>query len=494
MIEIKTKNRQLLVLGLATSILSLGGFGYLGYNDYTESTRLVEADAMLQGKIQKARREIAMIPRLEKDILQLRHRVQRHAAILPDDPEIHAYVDQLTRFSSESGVEIRELDATDVRRRAGRKKQKKEAFEAVTYKLEVAGSFDQIMSFLDMVENHYDRFVRIKSLTVKSEKATKDEEIPPLIASLDVETYVYNAKTKAGGAVKIRREDAKLDQLRAGGQLTDEVESLKGERYVYEGAKGRRDPLRDPRTKVNRTPTEAPRDRDQRHLVAGFRERFTRIRTAIAKEAECENWVSRYQIVRTNNKELGALGDELLKTYQQKLIVDPELLEEFKTEVLAPFKALAKERQIEDPFDLPEDRLRAQLVKMRRYLDSGRYREAIDSYEELAVFKKDLPPDADNQLTRFFKEAEPLVEKAKKLHEVQSLEIKITGVIVDHAHPERSLVIINGRPLGAGETVSEGLSVTEVGESVVKFTYRDFEFERPVRERPSPKGKEKGRD
>ncbi|WP_410961806.1 hypothetical protein, partial [Salmonella sp. SAL4359] len=87
----------------------------------------------------------------------------QYVRILPDEKEINEFVDQLTKFAGKSEVRIKKLDDEEARARSGRNQQgATAAFDRIVYKLSIEGNCEQLLSFMDLFENH-ERFVRIGS-------------------------------------------------------------------------------------------------------------------------------------------------------------------------------------------------------------------------------------------------------------------------------------------------------------------------------------------
>ena len=104
--KLKNGNTRVVLICAVTTVLALGGFGYFTWVDMDHMEELDQASASLDAKIRKADGEIRNIPALEDRVLILREQVKEYVTILPDDAEIHAFVDQLTRFETESGVVV----------------------------------------------------------------------------------------------------------------------------------------------------------------------------------------------------------------------------------------------------------------------------------------------------------------------------------------------------------------------------------------------------
>ncbi len=149
MLNLKDKNKQLLFGSLAAGVVLVGVAGWLSFRDWSEVEELRAASEGLRGQIGKADGEIATIPRFEDEVLILRENLNDYVAILPDDNQIHAFVDQLVTFAGKAGVEITKLDDTAAKQRRVRKDKAREAFDRVTYKLSLHATADELLAFVD---------------------------------------------------------------------------------------------------------------------------------------------------------------------------------------------------------------------------------------------------------------------------------------------------------------------------------------------------------
>ena len=150
MLSITNRRQQVLFGSIVCGVAVLGLLGWLIYSDMEEIKETQKSSQTMQGKIRKAEADINTIADFEEQVLILRERVKEYVRILPDDTEIHEFVDKLTQFAQEAGVDLVQLDDTGAQRRAGPKSKKKEAFERVVYKLKLRSPTDSLLRFLSL--------------------------------------------------------------------------------------------------------------------------------------------------------------------------------------------------------------------------------------------------------------------------------------------------------------------------------------------------------
>ena len=258
--------------------------------------------------------------------------------ILPDDAEIHAFVDQLTRFETESGVVVTRLDDTQARQRRSARRRGPSAFESITYKLTLRGTTRQLLAFMDLLENDYDRFVRIPTFEVQ---AFDDRRSGPQVADevsrqhsidLELETYVYNPKKRGRGHVTIPNEPRKLERLRDDGKLEVFASDVTLVRHEIEVRPNRRDPFVDPRVLTSQIDEEERRA--QQDELEDLKGRFQVLRKALALEGEEANLVKRVQATDKNNAFLSTLAADVNGRVDEQFFTVLELAKEFETVVL----------------------------------------------------------------------------------------------------------------------------------------------------------------
>jgi Tfp pilus assembly protein PilO len=482
------KTRFLLSLGVATLVLG-GGFGWLTYTDWSEVSRLDTEAEGFRDRIAKADVEIRKIAGLEDRVLTLRQDVQNYVTILPDDAEIHSFVDKLTEFATETGVSINKLDDTAARQRKVRGKgASAEAFERITYKLELSGTTHALIAFIDLFENQYDRFVRIPSFQIKAfeDRSSGRDEVDPLSivrahdVSMSIETYVYNPRTKAKGGepVEIINEGPKLARLRAEGALSNSGRDLVLVRYDYEPDEMRRDPFVDPRIllPVNQRISEEDR-RNQSKILEDLSARIEALKASIDKNEQVLSIVERLKLLEADDKVLSALQHEVTQVEEGKVLTIREVAQEFQSTVKVPLDLLAERRgSRRSSATVSLKNIEQKVLAMEESLNARAFAKVVEIDMEIRQLKELLadPLEARDLVAR----GDKALALAKAHLEFEAMKFVVSGCVVYKGDASQSVAIINGKSYSPGELVADDLKVTAVTPSELVFDFRGVRMTR----------------
>lgn len=476
MTNISTRNKHLLWASIGVGVLLVGGFGWLSWRDWTEVQETAEASAALQAKITRSEAEIRKIPALEENVLVLRERVKEYVTILPDDAEVTALVDKLTEFAKDSGAEITKLDDTVVKQRLNRKEKAAEAFDRVTFKLSLVATCDEYLTFLDLFENKYERFVNIPSFKVAAfdDRGRQESGSAPERAhkiDLDLETYVYNSKSRGGDMVSIPKERQKLEKLRELGRLEASAGDLKPVRYDLQPVQGRRDPFVDPRL-VHAPDGKVPEEERRRQLktLDELKNRLKEIVEAVKKEEGQADAVRRLQMQEANDARILELDAEVTRLAQAEWFTVPEYAAEADSAVVAPLKALKEQRGAPGLLKVGPQEIEERVASLEAALASGDYRKAVTLAQELQQLRARIKDD--ERLIPIFQRAEDAGRKAATFLEFAAMDFRFGGCVCFAADPSQSVIIINERSFSPGETVADGLVITSITAHDIAFDFR----------------------
>lgn len=481
MINLKDPNKRMVVISGGASVLVLGALGYLGWTDWQEIGTLRGEHDSLRTAIAKADTEIQQVGDIEDRVLVLRERVKDHAAILPDDSEIYAFVDKLTEFARQSGVTVTGLDDTAAKQRKTKSAATREAFDRVTYKLKLVASTASFIKFLDLFENKYERFVNIPSFKLKGgefdDKLHKAADDVRHELDLEIETYVYNPKAKTGDVVPIPKEQAKLERLRASGRLNEPGNDIKLVRYDYREVQGRRDPFVDPRLSLaaNGKISEELR-RQQFTALEEAKKLWQGVLDQIAKEMTAKDPIARIQAQEATNASIRDLSGVVDRHVSAKTFTVSEFQRDFADSVEAPLRALQAERGTGTGFELSLADIETRVAEMETSLEKGAYDRVVALHREVTELRPRIPVSP---------EGEPLWQRAEAAHkragtymEFAAKEIAFGGCIVSDDDPSRSVIIVNGRSFSPGESVEEGLVITAIKAHEITFDFRGLKVTR----------------
>ncbi|MAG55794.1 MAG: hypothetical protein CMJ83_05845 [Planctomycetes bacterium] len=489
MLNLKKGNTRFLLIAAGITVSALGGFGWLTWSDLKRIDELGEETEGLEGKIRTAEGKIRTTAAVENRVLILREQIKESVTILPDDAEIHAFVDKLTQFERDSGVVVTKLDDTQARER-GKKRGKKaaKAFESITYKLAIKGTTPQLLGFVDLLENEYDRFVRIPSFKITA----FDERIDPAngpvdptsvlrqhVVALDLETFAYNPKKAGHDLVKIKNEAKKIEDLLESGLLEADNGDVQVVRFDLKETPGRRDPFVDPRIflAVNSPISEAQR-RHQLQVLSGLKTRIREISEAIAKEEEIENTVKRMQVVEQNNRILTGLATEVGKLAEdEKFFSVVDYAKEFHALVQTPLEGLmARLNRIDTEAIVQSRDVEHRVAQMQAAVGNKNWGLIIELHDEIQKLRErfETPP-----------ELAPMLAKADQMHRQASahrgfdaMKFKFGGCVTYEDDPQHAVIIINGRSFGPTELVAEGLVIKSITPTEVVFDYEGYRVSR----------------
>jgi Tfp pilus assembly protein PilO len=486
-VNLSNPKTRLIVICSAIIALGLGGFGYFVYSDMQRMDELEAETSDLDQKIRRADADIRTIPTREDEVLILRERVKEYVTILPDDSEINAFVDKLAEFERSTGIVYLKLDDAQARARTSRRGETKKTFEDITYKLNVLGTTEQLLAFLDEIENRYDRFVRITKLTIKAHdgrmgSSKKDEgvDLREIVrqhsVDIELETYVYNPKKGGADVVQIKGEAQKLERIREEGRL-DAADEVALVRYEIERHPGRRDPFVDPRIYLaeNSSIPDAER-RHQLQVLDDLKGKMVELQGAISKE-RVENVVTKMQIEDANNQVIAALYAEVRKLELEKFFSVPEYVKEFDSAVVVPMRAIAA--RLDGPAMpgmLPEHDVENRVNLMTKAMEDRQYGRTIELYDEIVKLLSRFTPT--EELQPMLTKARSMHDRAKVYRSFDELKFAFGGCIIYSDDPGQAVIIIDGRSFGPGEVVGDSLMIKAITQTEIVFNYQGLEVSR----------------
>jgi hypothetical protein len=479
-INLKDPNKRLVVISLAVTAVVLGLGGWLIWTDWKEVERLREEHETLRTQISRDDARLRTVGELEERVLVLREQVKDHAAILPDDAEIHAFVDKLTEFAAQSGVSITGLDDTQAKQRKTRAAASREAFDRVTYKLRLVAGTASFVKFLDLFENKYERFVNVPALRIKA--GDSDPRKVKQVAAIrheidmDLETYVYNPKGRIGEMVEIPKEAEKLERLRQSGRLTGERSDLQLARYTLRDFASRRDPFVDPRLSlaINSRSSEEAR-RVQLAKLDDVKAQFAILGADVDAERGLVDPVHRIQVQEANSARIREFDALVSRLETEGFFTVDEYLQEFQEVVLIPFRAIQALRG-DTHVEISLVDLETRVAGMEQALSEQAYDRVLTIHEEIQRLKGRLAAGSD--ATEVLGRAEAARRKAGVYLDFATKKFDFGGCIVSDDDPSRSVIIINGRSYSPGETVEEGLVITSIRRHDVGFDFRGVTVEK----------------
>jgi Tfp pilus assembly protein PilO len=451
-----------------------GAFGFFAWRDATTVAQTRDEIAGLQTQIEAASHKKAGIPALEREVIVLRENVDQYVKILPDNREINDFVNKINAFADQSEVVVTKLDDVDRKRNSRPGNKGKEAFEKVEYKLQLSGSVEGLLGFMNLFEN-YDRFVRISSIELKAAKNDDVRDSHGRVrhdVNVQLETFVYNGG-EGGGRAKIRDYETKRDAVRP--QIAQARQDIEIEKYERRADRARRDPFVDPR--VQGTENDPQALAKQKSLLEKLVSRFDEIEKALAKENAEQDLIKRSEMRRTNDGMLIDFSKEVVAAKSGGLITAAPLREEFQKKILDHIDSIVQSRGLsgnEAGISVADlERVRGKLTDL---FERGDYKSVLEQFEVLER-TSDLGSTTP-QAAGVLAEIQHIRDSARTQVEFAGRTISIQGLVY---RPEGSAVIINGRVLAAGEAVDPEVIVSRIDEGEVEFTFKNVKIVRLVR-------------
>ncbi len=472
------QHKKTLWITIGVCVVGIGGFGWFGYQDWLARDEAITKIASTQTEIERSEQQIRSIPELEERVIALRESVKECARILPDDKEINSFVQQLTEFASKAGVRIIKLDDEDARVRSSRNKKGATAtFDRVVYKISLEGQVEQVLRFMDLFEGH-ERFVRISTFKIVHHAQAQpgvDALTIPHQVDIELETYVYNPKTKNYTQVEIPQEAMKVEKLRQSGKVpADPMAEVHLAVYHRDAPRDRRDIFLDPRLVGDKKAREAEAARKKgEEVISQFAEKLKEVIGSITAEAKIENTVRRLQQREKTDQLVKDLGASIAKHKAETPFTDDKLKERFSRDVERPFDEIVRARASGDDNTAQAfavEHLQDLIGRMKTAGDEGRWEDVVSVGDEVGQLKR-TAPDA-KPIQDLFKQAENF-ERVAKIHiEFKSRSYTFGGAVCYQSDPTHAVVIINGRPYSPGETVDGEVRVKTITPAEVTFEFR----------------------
>ena len=418
--------------------------------------------AGLREEMGKARERIAAIPARERDVILARENVDEISQILPDDKQVYDFVRRLRDFQDESEVRISSLDDSSPKRTTAK------TFEPVAYRIQLEGNLWQFLGFLSRLES-WQRFVRVPNIRISAgpRPANGDYEGVRHAIRMEVETFAYNP-----GKADIKRpEIPNYDQKRS--ELADAIAvartAFEEPPYDYRGARGRRDPLLDPRLPTAEgAGAGLPLD-EQNSLVERLRGEVEKLKADVERFRATENLIERADLRRTVEARLAALSDETGKIEREGKVNYLPLARRFRREVVEGLAIARRGFEAVMAEGPSAEELRVVAALMRERLAAGDIGAALDRFSIVA--ERLRVAEADPERAPLAAEVRELERRARLAEEFSRLKIQIGGVVV---RPDGAVAVINGRTVAEGDALDDDLLVRKIGVEEIEFQYRDL--------------------
>lgn len=466
----KLSERQRLIVTIAVSVVLTGGLLGLILKDRSEIEKVEQEIASLDQRIRAADQEIRRTKEREDKVLVFRAVESRELAILPRTQMIATFHNDLSTFLSEANLRFHELPESTPQESGLAK-----GIYVTRNALKFQGDAASTLKFVNRIESD-PRLIAVKALKVEGGERPRDDMGSPVLhdVEMQLETYYYNPEAGAVDRVHIPGAEARLQQA----DIREAIAAFQPERpdtYVLRPSASRRDPLIDPRRAASSSEGDPDLEEFQRQelLVFDLEKRMDDIDELVEQEralGDISQLFRRDRIANQIEKQLNELRARISQIDHSKAISFPELVQRMariraRTESLSGQRP---QRTLVVSADLARDRLEA----ISEMLDRGDYAEVEVQTSEWSQFLAGKQVDTDAKPV--LEQIEFLRVRARTLSEFKSIPIRVTGTIVNPHDEDRSVALINGRPMHVGDPLDgkDEVVLSRIERQAVLFTYQ----------------------
>ena len=479
----KLSEKQLLILTIGVAVLLTSGLGFLVWSDLSEIDREQQNIAQLREQIAGADVEIRKIPGREYQVIANREISEKETSILPEETEIEEFWEVLEQRAEEAQVRISEITTNNsTRAKAPRgKKKDKSAIDSVHQELSLKATTDEFLRFINMLENH-DRIINVVDYSIGAGEGRGTDNKVRHEIKLTLATFTYS-KTIANTIVSIPQYDQKKENPQVKKHLAS-IKVQEKESYQLRTSLGRRDPFVNVRRKVEETvnPNAGMERKTQEEILQMLVSTVRTLRTELDTEdvlRKNERLFLLAQQVKENRAAFGSLAQKIAETQRDALIIDRDLQEEFRDEVLNPFAEI-KERigKIEEEKPRITQRQAEEIRKRVAVLfDEREWKKVQEEVRSFRTLSKDgtwVEDDARQiagEIIDFQRRANVIQDFDKRKVDITTILFSPNGV---------SVAIINDKQIAEGDSLdTDGrVIVVEIGENYVIFETEGVEIKR----------------
>ena len=470
----KLTERQRLALTIGVSVLLTGALVFLVFQDRNEIEQVETEIKGLEQRIQAADVEIRKIRPRENKVLVFRAVENEELRILPTEQKIADFHRNLSTFLEAAGLRFRELPES--------KPEASELAKGISVtrnRLVGRGDAAAILKFMNMIEND-PRLVAIKQFAIQAGSpddfvGDTPEEVVKVLHDLEIqlETYFYRPDAK-NDEVHIPGAERRLQEP----EVREAIQAFRPEQpdvYTLRPSLSRRDPLLDPREARPTEDLEGQEEerRRQEEIVLGLEGRWLEIAEMVEKERA---FIEIGDIFRADRigKAIATAVEELLGEVEKVRHMKSVTLADLGERTKAVAQNLERRRAAQPSRKVTITRAVAEGV-----LNDGQKLFEEAKYDELArlgsgwigfVRGKDIKPNARPIMPLITR----LLERGRIMADWENLTFRVTGTIIDHRNPSRSVAVVNKRPVRPGQTMKESdeVRVERVERGKVYFAFR----------------------
>lgn len=484
--------KQLILATIGGSVLLIAGFGALIWHDLDQISRNEVTDQNpsaadvtdpeewgerrkiyeIKKQMEVAQAEADLMAKREQDVIVYREIVHRDAQILPEVDDVNNLAKTINDFELQSGVRLKKIG--DLSINVGN-----EAIKTMPIKLQLEGTFDQFLKFLNLFESQ-DRIINTRSFSMTAGRPTGTGRDKTAIhdIQLDLVTYIYSPSAGLAKPVDIQNYDKRKDDLVIQ-KLVRQQKAARVDKYQLKPRINRRDPLIDPRRpggsdKEGGDPADVQKQRD---LVDQLKFEMEVLKEDVRQEQvfiQEHKYVALASIKPMIDEKCAKLEGEI--TQSEAVVTIPELRESMHDEVIVPFEQIKGTRKFNAVAPVVVTRKQATefLAGMQASMEAHEHEKVVKAIAQFDNLMKGqvIAEDAGEVVEQM----RALAKEAQVMIDFLALKITTTGVI---HRPQGSIVLIGNKSKQVGDFVDAAnrCRLKEIHPDRLLFELDGFEIE-----------------
>jgi Tfp pilus assembly protein PilO len=426
----------------------------------------------IKRQMETAQAEADLMAKREQDVIVYREIVHRDAQILPEFDDVNNLAKTINDFETQSGVRLKRIGDLSVNVGS-------EAIKTMPIKLQLEGTFDQFLKFLNLFESQ-DRIINTRTFSMQGGRpsGTGREKVAIHDINLDLVTYIYTPSAGISKPVEIQNYDRRKDDPVIQ-KLVRQQKQARVDKYQLKPRINRRDPLIDPRRAGGADPAAGdPADVEkQRQNVDKLKFEIEVLKADVGQEQifiQERKYVALASLKPMIDEKCAKLDAEIVQA--EPLITVSELREGFHDDVVVPFEQIKSQRKSVSSGPVVFSRQQAQdfLDGMKASMEVRQYEKVAKTLSEFQAIVKgqEIAEDAADVL----EEMQSIAKEAQVMIEFLALKIKTSGLII---RTGGSMVLINNKARKAGDFVDAAnrCRLKEIHPDHLLFELDGFEIE-----------------
>jgi Tfp pilus assembly protein PilO len=484
--------KQLILATIGGAVLLMSGFGALIWHDLQAISKNEVTDQNpsaadvqdpeewgerrkiyeIKKQMEVAQAEADLMAKREQDVIVYREIVHRDAQILPEVDRVNDLAKTINDFEQQSGVRLKKIG--DLSINVGG-----EAIKTMPIKLQLEGTFDQFLKFLNLFESE-DRIINTRSFSISAGKPTGQGRDKTAIhdISMDLVTYIYSPSAGLAKPVDIQNYDKRKDDPVIQ-KLVRQQKAARVDKYQLKPRINRRDPLIDPRRPGGADAAAGdPADvQKQRDLVDQLKFEIEVLKEDVRQEqafiAE-HKYVALASIKPMIDEKCAKLDADI--TQAEGAVTVAELRESLHDEVVVPFEQIKSQRKFNSNLPVVVSRKQALefLDGMKTSMEAHEYEKVTKGLTQFETLMKGqvIAEDAGDVVD----EMHSLAKEAQVMVEFLGLHLTVSGLI---NRPQGSIVLISNKSRKVGDVVDTAgrCKLKEIHADHLLFELDGFEIE-----------------